>query len=518
MEYTKLDLIEVLQTVDLGNSVAELDTLLEEARVETSAFSDLLADRVDLIPGTKGSGKSALYRIFVDFLRDSLLAQRKVVVAHGVQSQGDPVFHVYKKRFEELTESDFIDFWCIYLVSLAHEHFIKDRRYASYLLDCPAELSALRAACATADIPEIEAKKSLKDVLDWALGALAKVNPRLSMQTLGSTYSLEFFGKAVPTETHARTDEPRLPIYVARVKDELDALLIKSNLNLWLMIDRLDEIFPRRSNLEKRALRALLKTLRIFSSPRIKIKLFLRDDILNQITETPEGFTGLTHVTSRQADSLNWSQEQILHLIVRRLFASKPLADLADINLQQLGASGHYRERAFYRIFPEKVHPGQNQSRTLRWIYNHTMDGRGVVTPRDVIDLLSTAIKRQLDEYLSESTGNASSFVSPRAIVYGHEELSKRKRDTYLKAEFPHFWKYIRNFEKGKTEYSESAALRLLQTANGEKTTEWSDKEVLRALVDIGFLQRAKHKGAVKYFKIPFIYRAGLELTQGRID
>jgi len=46
----------LLQVLDLGSSVAESDTLLEAARIETSAFADLLNDRVDLIPGTKGSG------------------------------------------------------------------------------------------------------------------------------------------------------------------------------------------------------------------------------------------------------------------------------------------------------------------------------------------------------------------------------------------------------------------------------------------------------------------------------
>ncbi|MBC8029431.1 MAG: hypothetical protein H7Z16_04915 [Pyrinomonadaceae bacterium] len=79
----------LLRALDLGSSIAEQDTLLESARVETSAFSDLLQDRVDLIPGTKGSGKSALFRIFVDFLPERLLAQRKVVIAHGVQKHGD---------------------------------------------------------------------------------------------------------------------------------------------------------------------------------------------------------------------------------------------------------------------------------------------------------------------------------------------------------------------------------------------------------------------------------------------
>src|ERR1039458_4953632 len=123
----------LLQRLDLGYSIAEEDTLLEAARIETSAFTDLLNDKVDLIPGTKGSGKTALFRIFVDFLPRHLLDNNKVVVAHGVQKQGDQVFLAYKDEFEKLTEDQFVNFWCIYLTSLVHEHFIKGEMYSEYL-------------------------------------------------------------------------------------------------------------------------------------------------------------------------------------------------------------------------------------------------------------------------------------------------------------------------------------------------------------------------------------------------
>src|SRR6516165_2004650 len=116
---------DLLAGLDLGSTVAESDYLLETVRVETSVFEDLLADRVDLIPGTKGSGKTALYRIFVDFLPTIMLRNKKVVIAHGVQHRQDTVFLAYKKQFDQLSESDFIDFWCIYFVSLAHEQFIR---------------------------------------------------------------------------------------------------------------------------------------------------------------------------------------------------------------------------------------------------------------------------------------------------------------------------------------------------------------------------------------------------------
>jgi len=139
----------LLQALDLGASVAESDTLLETARIETSAFADLLNDRIDLVPGTKGSGKSALFRIFVDFLPSLLLCQRKVVIAHGVQAPGDPVFHAFTERFSTLSEDEFVNFWCIYLVSLAHEQFIKGPRYQQFLKEATNEIDQFRRACAT---------------------------------------------------------------------------------------------------------------------------------------------------------------------------------------------------------------------------------------------------------------------------------------------------------------------------------------------------------------------------------
>ncbi len=125
MVHDKRNLAAILRNVDLGSGVAETDQLLEAARVDTSVANDLFNDRVDLIPGTKGSGKSALYRIVVEFLRDVLFRQKKVVLAHGVQAHGDSVFQVFNKQFGRLSEDDFVNFWCIYFVSLAHEHFIK---------------------------------------------------------------------------------------------------------------------------------------------------------------------------------------------------------------------------------------------------------------------------------------------------------------------------------------------------------------------------------------------------------
>lgn len=241
-----------------------------------------------------------------------------------------------------------------------------------------------------------------------------------------------------------------LPRYIGDVKDRLEDVLKKSNLSIWLMVDRLDEIFPRRTEVETKALRGLLKCLRLFSTDLVRIKIFLRDDMLEQVVGTSEGFTALTHITARQADTLRWSEEQILTMLVKRIYADEGMAAYLKVDRERLDASQAYRLESFYKVFPRTVHSGEKQSDTLHWIYTRASDGRGVVTPRDVLDLITRAKQQQQDEFNAALTGQSPWLIGPKAIIHGLEELSRRKRDTYLRAEFPHLWDHIKKFESGK--------------------------------------------------------------------
>lgn len=498
----------LLKSLDFGSSIAEQDTLLETARVETSAFTDLFHDKVDLIPGTKGSGKSALFRIFVDFLPDHLLQERKVVIAHGVQKHGDSVFHAFKDQFEHLSEDDFVSFWCIYLTSLAHEQFIKGDLYQPYLSGSSSEIDAFRTACATARIPEIKAKKSLKEILRWTLAALRNWRPTLKykLPEEAGEFEVDFFGNPVNQKKDAVESSADVPQYVGDIKDTLEAVLKRANLSIWLMVDRLDEVFPRRSGLETRALRGLLRSTRLFVTDAIRVKIFLRDDMLEQVVSTSEGFTALTHVTSRQSDTLRWSEDQILTMIVKRLFAHESMMNYFKVDRNRLDTDRIYRSQCFYEVFPPAVHGGPKQSPTLRWVYNHTMDARGVVTPRDILDLLTKAKQNQQDAFSANLSGESPWLIGPQAMQYGLEELSQRKRDTYLKAEFPHIWPHIEKFQGGKSEYT----IESLQSLFGK---HWD--KIVGDLVSIGLIRKQERSGSDTYW-IPYLYRKGLDLTQGR--
>ncbi|HLG14540.1 MAG TPA: hypothetical protein VJH03_08575 [Blastocatellia bacterium] len=409
-----------------------------------------------------------------------------------------------------MSEEEFVSFWCIYLVSLANEQFLKGSRYAEYLISAGAEIDTFRRACARARIPEITAKKSLRDILEWTLHVLNTWKPKLKYrppEAVGE-WELDLFGGAVPTQPEATepSSEPSLPKYVNEIKETLEAVLDRSQLSLWLMVDRLDEIFLRRSPVERKALRGLLRAMRYFASGRIRVKVFLRDDMLDQVVRTEDGFTALTHVTVRQADTLRWTPEQILMMLIKRIFANDDLARYLGVEKDQIDVNASYRKTCFDYVFPPTVYRGSNQSPTFRWIYNRCADGRGVVTPRDVLALLIRAKQRQQDLCAEDLDGTSEWIIGSAAIQYGFQELSKSKRQTYLEAEFPHLREHIEKFVGGKTEYDEASLRKLLRVS-------W--KPIAEDLVAVGFFSKRKKAGAEVY-AIPVVYWHGLNLTRGR--
>jgi len=160
-EFNRSALLDVLSHLSLGNSVAEFDDLLFEARVETGTFWDLYNDKVDLIPGSKGSGKSALFQLFVKFLHPQMLDRKRILLAHGVEAQGNQVFQEFSKQFEKLDPAAFQNFWYVYFTTLINEVLLKNERYTEYFHDCHEEIDEFREACRTARIPNVQAPQTL---------------------------------------------------------------------------------------------------------------------------------------------------------------------------------------------------------------------------------------------------------------------------------------------------------------------------------------------------------------------
>lgn len=491
----------LLKSLNLGTSAAETDTKLIEARIETDIFGELVRDEIDIIRGIKGSGKTALFRIFNEHLRESFYKNDRVVLIPGVETVGDPVFQQQKKLLNNMTVDELKDFWVIWIIVLINNELIKNERFKDLLKTASPLVAKFDKICADCNLPTFEAKASLKD-----LGKkLSKIIPKFIKLGVASPEGYKYSAEITPSlfENENKENEPR-PLYSKEILDIVEGILQKCDIVVWVMLDRLDEAFPRRSELERRALKALLDVYKNISNETIRLKVFIRDDIFDLVTKGADGFTALTHVMSRTSRTLEWTERDIVHLVVKRVFSDELVAAFYGVDLPRLEKDFDYREKMFYEVFPKRMGGGQSGRITLNWIYNRCMDGSRAVTPRDVIELLRYARFFELDRVNDTGIKNDEPLLGIRGLKYGHEKLSKIKKENYLQAEFPKLWPSVKLFEGQKAEHNEVSLKKLLGH-------EW--KDITEKLVLIGFFNKSVGKNI---YTIPFLFRPGLEIKQGK--
>src|ERR1043166_33864 len=224
---TPLEMIRIIKSIDLGAPVAELDTVLYEARRETSAFTDLFKDRVDLVPGTKGSGKTALFRLISEYSKEIMLKSQLVMLT-GVEATGDPVFQAFKRRFEELTEMEFENFWRVYFVSLILEKFICNEEFEYLLRDTKDEVNQFKSKCRKAKIPEGSRGRSFREIVEAVLSCIKLKFGNAEQSEEGMSYSAVEIEpvRSVPEGNEQPKDGP---VFLNDIHDGIVAVLRKSN-------------------------------------------------------------------------------------------------------------------------------------------------------------------------------------------------------------------------------------------------------------------------------------------------
>ena len=82
---------QLLNQLNLGTSVAEFDEDLENYFVETNVFREFVNDRIDIVAGDKGTGKTAIYR-FINKKQSDIRELDSVTVIPAFNPQGSPIF------------------------------------------------------------------------------------------------------------------------------------------------------------------------------------------------------------------------------------------------------------------------------------------------------------------------------------------------------------------------------------------------------------------------------------------
>jgi hypothetical protein len=485
---------ELLQKLDIGNSVAEFDAL-ERYFVETALFRDFVAARYDIVSGDKGTGKTAIFRFITEHRRD-YEELRDIELLPAFNIVGQPVFYELT-RSAVLSEAEYNSLWKAYILSVA----------GNYLIEMVGSEGKLRA---------------VEEILELSDLKVGDYRPESIFQRLKNTFKGFLKPKAV--EGSVSVLENGLPVVTGKIVPDygeeveggvvipydyalgrLQDALEELGLTVWVVFDRLDEAFQGAPDHEVPALRALLRVyLDLNHLERVRAKLFIRNDLFGRITAG--GFVNLTHVNAKRL-RLSWSPEDLLELLTRRVLDNPGVLEVIGLEDPSSVDSHEARLKLLEDlIFPDQVDHGLRKPTTWNWILSRIRDGQEIRPPRNLIDLVDFAREAQLREDEREKAEwEGPPLINRDAIKRGLSRLSAARLEDTLMAEYPHLQVYFDQFRGAKAEQNEESLAEQLGLLAPDLD------EAIDALTTSGFLERT---GTT--LKVPMLYRDGLGITQGK--
>jgi hypothetical protein len=488
-----MNIREILQKFQFGNPVAEYDQGLQGYFLVTDTFRYLVGGDADIIAGDKGTGKTAIYQHLKGLYKNTP-ELNGIEVITGFNPTGEPLFRRLGDE-AKMTEGQYITVWKLYFLSLVGNWLIKN----SHGENSPA-LRRLSYLLSKADMVTVDdsAGTVFSRLMSW-------LRQNASPKAVGMDFTFNEMGYPVLTpkvELGESRKQENIDIEVVPHHDALNTLndaLAEKKVSVWIVMDRLDEAFVGRPDIESLALRALIRTFMDFMSySRIRLKLFVRKDLFRKITR--DGFVNLTHVSARRKEIV-WEEEDLFVLLIQRIRSNSEI-------LRSIGLNRSNDRLLFNAVFPPKVYQHSQSPTTWHWLLSQIKDGNGVKAPRNLIDL---CIMGQ-EEQLRLERRNAREFVFGTPIISADAlrkaaiRLSNQRIEDTLMAEYGEDVKAsIKAFRNGKAEHSEESLAELFGVEVAVA------RLIANVLCDVGFLEQFGDT-----YKVPTLYRAGLNITRGK--
>lgn len=490
---------DLLMGANFGSRVAEEEgDELRSYFVETEQWRQLIAGDVDIVYGAKGAGKSALYSLLVG-QQETLRLGRRIVFIPAENPRGTPAFRDLASD-PPATEEQFRALWKLYFLTLLANYL--RRHFEATKTSNPDAARVIRTLIEN-DL--LASNQTLIGRINSVLDYIRHRMPSLETSVVDPGTGMTMTGKISFAEPNAEQRAAGV-ISADEMIGDLNAALQKTNITIWLVLDRLDVAFSDSSELEGNALRSLFRVyLDLISWSNISIKIFLRDDIWRKLLST--GFREASHIT--RSLIISWSEQSIVNLIVRRLLHNAEICKAFAIDREEALKDLKSQTDFFYRIFPSQIAVGQKQRNTLNWILSRAADGSKRTAPREVIHLLSATRDQQLKLYeLGNAEPPAENLFDRGAIREALREVSKVRYEQTLCAENSALKPYLDQLDGQKTQQSPESLGRLWRCTL-ERASQLAEE-----LAEAGFFERKGSRDKPSYV-VPFLYRSALNLVQG---
>lgn len=299
---------ENLHSFSFGDIEANNDELLFHSVCKTTSIIDFLTGKKNIALGEKGTGKTALFRL----LKEEKL---KFQNHHGYKNLIIPIddnfqYKNLKGKILNLIQTESEDDVFKYQIVWELYLFFKITKKIETL--------------------NIILPKTIKDAISLTNSTFGK-NGMDSFLKAKKTFGIKLYDTSTnilpdiyfTTEPIVHNDNlkgesiNKLEIDLDFYKQEINNFLIEHELNIIILIDRLDEFVSRSSiEIQKELLEALIAVEREYGNySNLELKIFLRDDLFHQLS-----FDGIGYdkVISKKID-LKWTPENIREFIAKRL-------------------------------------------------------------------------------------------------------------------------------------------------------------------------------------------------------
>ncbi|MFJ8010243.1 P-loop ATPase, Sll1717 family [Streptomyces fagopyri] len=494
---------DVLTDFTLGQRVAEDEVdELSTYFVETEQWNRVWRGDVDVVYGPKGSGKSAIYSTLVS--REDQLFDRGILIRAAESPRGKPAFSSLVED-PPLGEVEFMGLWKIYFLGLIADAF---EDYSVKGEDAKRVIRLLNDARLRPG-GKISLRAHVRNALDYVRRILrpAEVEPSLELDP--ATGGVTGLSTRIQFSEPSSAERARGDIYVDELYAAADRALADDDVDIWLLLDRLDVAFVGSPEFEQNALRALFKVyLDLNDLQHVRLKIFLRTDIWKAITSS--GFREASHITRELV--LKWDRGALLQLVAQRLVRNPGLTRHYDVSPSEVKADTQAQATLFKRVYPLQVEGGPNKPQTFDWCLSRTRDGSRLTAPRELIHLLTETRDVQMKWLeIGEAEPEGEPLFQRGALKEALPAVSDVRLTKTLYAEYPHLRSYLEMLEGQKTNHSVQS-LAAIWRESDEKA-----KEIALRLVDIGFFEK---RGTFidPEFWVPFLYRPALNLVQGTAE
>ncbi|MDQ1113792.1 hypothetical protein QE418_003240 [Microbacterium testaceum] len=476
---------DALAALDFGSVNSESEEDLDRLFVRTGDFDKFLRSNVWLALGAKGTGKSALFELFTKFedaaRRLSGAALNDVIIAAGT-------------GFGDLSEVATGD---LQALRDANEGFDHDRLWRLYIaikagLAIPRDMSVPRG-------PLRDLLTGVGDRRDFRVGPVLAQLWTVAIGSAPQEMTITAGGASIALRGGKRS------LDVVTLLEDVNTTLTQAGKTLWLLFDKVDEIWPADRIERRRALEGLMTaSMQIRRQfPAIQPKVMLRTDLWSELD-----FTNKDHLTDKRIE-LGWGATHLTNLLVKRGLRHTSVRDYVEARIPSLRNreiddwTSDERLEALTTILPTTAYPGEREAEIMDWLVERVKDGRQTVLPRDSIVLTNTAAEFQRDR------GEPGSpwLLSREVVREAFTRTSEIRNESFL-AEFPDLRDHFRRFS-GQTRADFTRA-ELLAMFEG---LEPSGEALLERLFEIGIIR--PNTGRVQTstsYEIPRLYRTGLGL------